>query len=773
MAAKAPLKFLRIKQFRGSTQDFSINFESNKSLTLIYGENGSGKTTICDAFDFLGNGKVGSLENRGLGQIHPYWPTIGKSSADILVELMVDGTTWKAQANTKSVALTPATSPPPKIEVLRRSSILRLVQDAPKEKYDALRPFIDISLVEQAETALRTQIKESRGVQNDAASRIGENQDTLERLRKESMSTEQNALKWAAEILRSPPVDPTNAVKSLRDAVTALEALTTLTDLMDVAVQEENAALVALKTANAALMTAEDESMSGDADFERILFAARDHFSQHAVGAVCPLCESAERVDDLATRVSDRLTKLKTLSGARNAVSVAKAAHKSKLSAIVNFQNTATTLAATAAEKVGKAPTEWAENHKDALDALPGIQQDGVQAKVDVAKIKAACEAANQHCSKLERKSTWYATVKTVYEQYQTNFDSQEIISKLLPKLEKALEICEHKRKAFLDAILSAIAQEVGRLYELIHPGEGLNKITLKLDPKKTGSLDLATQFLSNQDQPPHAYFSESHLDSLGLCIFLALAALKDPQLTVVVMDDVLGSIDEPHVDRLIGMLYIESQKFKHTIITTHYQPWREKFRWGWLKNGQCELIELGPWNATNGIASAQSSQAPLYELRKHISATPPALQSACASAGVLLEAICDYLTAQYECDVPRRKGKLNLGDMLPKVVKGKLADSLRVDVRQTDGTYITTTLGDKLIQLRDMAQLRNIFGCHYNDLAHILPQQDAITFANLVHVVGSALICDEEGWPGSDKSGEYWATKGETRRLYPLKKPQ
>ena len=90
------------------------------------------------------------------------------------------------------------------------------------------------------------------------------------------------------------------------------------------------------------------------------------------------------------------------------------------------------------------------------------------------------------------------------------------------------------KRKAFLDTVLSAIAQEVGRLYEIIHPSEGLNKITLKLDPKKTGSLDLATQFLSRDDQPPNAYFSESHLDSLGLCIFLALAAMKDPQLTIL-----------------------------------------------------------------------------------------------------------------------------------------------------------------------------------------------------------------------------------------------
>jgi len=237
-------------------------------------------------------------------------------------------------------------------------------------------------------------------------------------------------------------------------------------------------------------------------------------------------------------------------------------------------------------------------------------------------------------------------------------------------------------------------------------------------------------------------------------------------------MDDVLGSIDEPHVDRLIEMLYDESKKFKHTVITTHYQPWKEKFRWGWLKNGQCEMMELGLWDPKTGIATGKLSQAPLVELRQHLTASPPSIQSACAAAGVLLEAMCDFLTARYECDVPRKKGKLTLGDMLPKVCDKKLAATLRTEVKEADGTYSESKIGEKLKELYEMAQLRNIFGCHFNDLAHQMPQKDALSFATLVHEVGAALICDQEGWPGSDKSGSYWATRSETRRLHPLKKP-
>jgi energy-coupling factor transporter ATP-binding protein EcfA2 len=773
MATKGPLKTLRIKQFRGSTKDFSLMFDSNKSLTLIYGENGSGKSTICDAFDFLGNGKVGSLEGRGLGQIHPFWPTVGQSHASILVEMSVDHQTWQARANAKTVSVTPAGIAPPKVDVLRRSSILRLVQDAPKEKYEALKPFIDISLVEQAEGALRNQIKDSSFVLNNAANRIAENRDTLWRLFKESGSAESSALAWAKKTIANPPPDPTRDVAALRAVAKAIEACISLQEQSVTAREEAAAGEAHLNEVKASLAALESAGQSSDAAFERILSVAKDHFAKHPVAEVCPLCESAERVTNLALHVDERLSKLKALTAARGAVTDAISKHTSKETVVQSLSARAKVSAAAAVEKVKPAPVQWAEKHPGALSQLQNLAQEGDLDSIDAELLRKGSDAASELCSALEGKKASFATVKTIFQQYQTNLDNQKVVSQVVPRLEAALVLCEQQRKHFLDSILSAIATEVGRLYEIIHPGEGLNKITLKLDPQKSGSLDLAAEFLSQKDQPPHAYFSESHLDSLGLCIFLALAALREPERTVVVMDDVLGSIDEPHVDRLIEMLYVESKKFKHTIITTHYQPWREKFRWGWLKNGQCELMELGVWDPSTGIATAKLSQAPLLELRQHLAATPPAIQPACASAGVLLEAICDYLTGTYECDVPRKKGKLTLGDMLPKVSEKKLADALRIEVKQADGSFVQTTVGDKLIQLRDMAQLRNIFGCHYNDLAHQLPHKDAIEFATLVHDVGSALICDEEGWPGSDKSGSYWATRNETRRLHPLRKPK
>jgi len=150
----------------------------------------------------------------------------------------------------------------------------------------------------------------------------------------------------------------------------------------------------------------------------------------------------------------------------------------------------------------------------------------------------------------------------------------------LMPRLKRALEVVESERKKYADKILHDIADDVSRLYEKVHPGEGLNKISLDLDPVRRASLEIAADFQGQQGAPPQAYFSDSHLDTLGLCVFLALARRETPGEAILVLDDVLGSMDEPHVERLIEMLYEKAGKFRQSIITTHYRPWREKFRW-------------------------------------------------------------------------------------------------------------------------------------------------------------------------------------------------
>jgi hypothetical protein len=116
------------------------------------------------------------------------------------------------------------------------------------------------------------------------------------------------------------------------------------------------------------------------------------------------------------------------------------------------------------------------------------------------------------------------------------------------------------------------------------------------------------------------------------------------------------------------------------------------------------------------------------------------------------------------------------LGDLLPAVNK-KLRDSLKVDVLSGSGAggvpvYNTISLTPILEELTRIAQARNVFGAHFNTLSFDLLEGDAIGFGQQVLLLMDALTDPEAGWPRSSKSGSYWATAGESRRLHPLQQP-
>lgn len=361
-------------------------------------------------------------------------------------------------------------------------------------------------------------------------------------------------------------------------------------------------------------------------------------------------------------------------------------------------------------------------------------------------------------------------------DRYERNLATRTQFAALVPKLEDALKHCVQQRQVFTNNIIGQIAQDVGKLYELVHPGEGLDKIVLPLDPKKRASIELEAKFLG-QDAPPQAYFSQSHLDTLGLCVFLALAAREQPDETVLILDDVLGSADEPHVERLVGMVYEVSEKFRHTLVTTHYRPWRERFRWGSLKPGQpCQFVELTQWSITGGINRVGCTPE-IALLKGLLAQTPPDTQSICSKAGVILEYALDFITIRYECRVPRRYGSsYTIGELLSAIDK-KLRDALYVEIRDgqmgsTEASITKVKLKPVLDELMRIAQVRNVLGAHFKAVSFDLLDQDAISFAKHVVELVDALSHPDNGWPTNDSSGSYWRNTGDSRRLYPLKKP-
>jgi energy-coupling factor transporter ATP-binding protein EcfA2 len=772
MNAPVSLKTLTLKSFRGSTATFKLIFEKERKLTLVYGENGCGKTTICDAFELLALEKIGSLENKGMGAgLDKYWPSAGQKPEDLEILLETTAGHCAGRFVNKKLTINPA-SGRPKIELLRRKQILDLIEAQPSKRYEAIKSFIDIDLFEQSERTLRELAKSLPGDSARAKEREGESLTTLAGFFEAAgKPSAHNPVSWAKELLKAP-ADQYAAdiaiLKKLSGVFDDLEKLwPQISDSSETAVN----CATQLKDAESAVESALQASKgAGDSELLALFDAGRHYLEKHPDHASCPLCNSSEKIGGLLDRIQSGL---ELLAGVNQAIQTRNGAQTKVDQAKILSEGVRSEFSKKRADFAklieGK---KWRAEMKLPEHAVPESASD-LQAWLQANK------PARENWSKLE--TDWAASdqfrkaLAAAVEQFDTNVRNRMEIDALIPKVDEALKLCDAERKAFTDEVMESISGEVGKLYEMVHPGEGLNQIALPLDPKKRASIELQAKF-DGKDVPPQAYFSQSHLDTLGLCVFLALAIKNGSDGTILVLDDVLGSVDEPHVERVIHMIYEVSKQFQHTIVTTHYRPWREKYRWGWLKPDQpCQFVELGPWSMDNGLKDV-GSLSEVERLRTLLGATPVDTQSVCGKAGVILEAALDFLTQRYECSVTRRFGAAyTLGDLIPSV-KGKLREALVIERREigTNGAVVETKVPLKAIldEIERIVHVRNLFGAHFKAISFEMLDSDGIHFAQHVLLLMDALTHPEHGWPNNDKSGSYWRNSGDTRRMHPLKKP-
>lgn len=772
MSMIAPLKSLSITAFRGSSTTFTLPFEKGRKLTLIYGENGTGKTTICDAFELLAHGRVSSLEGYGLGRgLEKYWPTTGKSLADLSVVLETSAGAFSAKMIGKDVNVSPAT-PRLRIELLRRQQMLDLIKAAPAERYEAIRRFIDIAAYETSEETLRKQTKSLRDECAAAAQAEGQSLQELQGFYEAAGEPAGlNAVTWAKQKIAEPMTNLEDDIAAVVKLRTAFDAFTAFPERARTRQQALVEATEALAKAETALLAAANAATGSAADTLELLEVGSKYLHDHPDMIECPLCRSRENAIGLADALTVRLDDLEALRSAtvkRQQCATALTVAQSAMAQL----NTDYADAVDAYERV-KGSHAWRVGVTLPVDA-PSTDLLSISAWLEDNKATAQSWPAMEASWRDEKK--FVQTLSAANDRYEQNLATRTELAILAPKLEEALKHCVEHRQVFTNKIIGEIAQEVGNLYEQVHPGEGLDKIALPLDPKKRASIELEAKFLGN-DAPPQAYFSQSHLDTLGLCVFLALAAREQPDETVLILDDVLGSADEPHVERIVGVVYEVSEKFRHTLVTTHYRPWRQRFSWGSLKPGQpCQFIELTRWSVADGI-SRVGCLPEIDLLKSLLKQTPPDTQSICSKAGVILEYALDYLTLRYECHVPRRDGNpYTLGNLLDAIDK-KLRAALYVEIR--DGLTNSNAASIKNVHLKPIldelsriAQVRNAMGAHFKSISFDLLDQDAVSFATHVVQLVETLSHPEHGWPTNDRSGSYWRNNGDSRRLHPLKKP-
>jgi len=251
----------------------------------------------------------------------------------------------------------------------------------------------------------------------------------------------------------------------------------------------------------------------------------------------------------------------------------------------------------------------------------------------------------------------------------RTESDHKKVLDRLISHAVQA-------RKDTVQTIVVGIADEANRIYRELHPNEKVGPISLSVPARGQGSVDMHGEFFGRKSDA-RVYFSESHLDTLGVALFLALRkkqAQADPGFKLLVLDDVFHSVDSNHRHRA-ARLIIREFKDHQFIITTHDPIWftllQEAVNDIRIRE-QVIFRRIADWTLERGPAWGEHDAEYAFLTSTEVDKALPA--DIAARAGRLLEEMLKPLCDQLRIAVPfRYQRRVELGAIWPPFKKAAL----------------------------------------------------------------------------------------------------
>ncbi len=780
------IKCLKLRSFRGATQPMEIEFDTAMPLVVLFGESGCGKSSLVDAIDFVVNRTFGSLVHRSVdGPRHPFLASIGQNPADIEVEVETEGGGSRAAKLVNRQVSVSGTGDMPIVRVLRRAEIPDIVEATPAERYKALGRFIDVSEYESCENKLRDAHRTSAGSLDRAAARVEQASNALENYWLAEGAPEEDARVWAKAKASEDIADLTQQKTSLKAVLDAMAVVSNRRRQYAKAVKKKRSADRTLARVQHDLSKAPAVQGADAVGLVELLQKASALVGDGAAISECPLCLQQVEGQALRESIVDRLGTLDEY------VQLASRRESAQRQAALSESSTS--------EARSSLRDSFQSLVEASVSALRELDRDS-QAKLDV--IRAALETDEETlqvstirdgrtlCRNLAPLSSSLSIVSADLEkhnaislQYDELLNTEKAAARheeVTQHLKRALEVVEKTRKDFVESVLNSIGEECKALYARIHPEEDLGSPHLSMHEDRRGSVKLGGVFGNESDVPPQGYYSESHLDTLGFCVWLAISKRGAPEHTVLLIDDVFTSVDAQHLSRIVCLISDVAEEFAQVIVTTHYRNWRNRYRLAHAPGLKAQLLELHRWTLARGI-TLSSTKLAVEELEAMVDTEPLRRQAVASQAGILLEALLDYLTLLYRRRLPRtQEGEWTLGELLSAC--RKLAGNLSIERDETPSSDDTSEEAEEasdaeLEQIiapfyEEMGQLwfvRNQVGCHFNLAGGEISDEDVRAFGKATIALVRAIACKECGHIPSRRKGDHFACACNKTRMKPL----
>lgn len=774
------IKSLRVQNFRGIR---AVDLPIDGQNIIIIGGNGTGKSSIVDALEYGFTRKVEKLEGRGDVKEKECIPNL-RGSKPVFVSIKC---TTHPDAVTISHPLRSVVIPPELTEyfdaathypfILRRSQLLKFLDAKPAERYDQLSGLIGLGELDAIEDAWKQQRNEAQTRREALAEQIANAIHQLQLLLGIDIEAEAQIVSVVNAKLTASQLPAVSQQSDLQNRQTLLreqcrsqadiqsaERLKAIKarigrlkqDIRDL--WDEEHRLIGLRTLYLSRLSA-----SAEAIFETLLIEGKSLLEGGAI-AQCPLCESPLRdAPALILRINERLNALKGLAESRSELNKQKNIVVQKLTVLEYSLNelgsdiTANGLPNSSAfGSVASLTRSWRALFEEKDPAQWGSAQlEGWEQKVEIAQLRKIVPQVEQIIdqqiaqlmpTKAEREILdlieWIARIDENWLAWKAHRREMAKAEYVCQQVQLVYDELLAAKARGLERIRRDIEKDLIALYNQLHPGEGYSAIALplaktKAGKTKAGSVELKAGFHSKTGVHPLGYYSEGHLDSLGLCIFLAFIKRSHSVCKLVVLDDVLTSVDAGHRLRFARLLAREFSDYQ-IVVTTHEEFWAQELTTV-LRNVQHspKVIRLRPWTLEDGVEWEEYIGADWEYFRKQ--ARDGHRQDAIAGTGRNLEKFLFTMRRNLHVAAPATiDDQYHIGDLYEPFFKW--LDDHRI--QRLDMADLETRLGLLKQELDDYWRLRNWSGAHYNEWGKEVELAEALSFISIVQELASLFEC-------------------------------
>lgn len=649
------LEHLDIENFRGVKGTYE--FEPEGKNAVIVGPNGSGKSSILEAIDFLLRNDIAHLSGEGMGVVKES-EVIPNVDAD--GDCIVRGVFRNEEEEQALVrdADSRQLDPPPRelptalqrtIEtanqgqhILTRSDLLNLVVTRPQSRREVLAELLDLPDIDERRLALKrtrrkleTRQDAAKASRSSVADRLRElvDSDATDQYElREDILTAINDLRDRFDADPVETIDPDEVradIKSPVETVSTealrreqprdeLEAFSAWIELAHEQVPE-----LASRLRRKRAEFRDNETAEIDAKRLELLELGEKVIPHDADS--CPLCrqkwaENTSLLEDVRRR-RQQLEELKALR--QEILDVRDELRGLLRDGRDHLDYLLKELEAETYPEVNALET-FAENLEENTDALsknpitaeefrigdlPILDEEDGELSVAIPETVDARDSLEDKAAKaadISETEQRYERLRTIAEQwaeYEKLDRRAEQLGSLKQDAERARSAFVEARKEVIGDIYEDIADRVQTYYNRIHPDESDAETSIKVT--NTGA-ELNKEFFDGEEYPPQSVHSEGHLDTLGLCLHLALADyLQQDNKSLLLLDDVVMSVDQDHRLEIARMLADQFSEEYQIIITTHDELWAEQLKsQGALRGG--EQVWLREWSLDDGLTESR-----------------------------------------------------------------------------------------------------------------------------------------------------------------------